>query len=127
MFGNGAIVVFMIIFPNFISPLFNKFTSLGEEFSPFDAEKLRKEGKSEDEIKGKFIFNDPAEAEKKHKELIVKEKDLRSRVQKISKKINFPMSEILKCDGSTRSHHSNAYFFGIFKKKRIVIFDTLIE
>jgi STE24 endopeptidase len=29
MFGNGAIIVFMIIFPNFISPLFNKFSALG--------------------------------------------------------------------------------------------------
>lgn len=29
MFGNGAIITFMIIFPNFISPLFNKFTALG--------------------------------------------------------------------------------------------------
>lgn len=52
MFGNGAIIVFMIIFPNFISPLFNKFTSLGQEFSPFDAEKLKKDGKSEEEITG---------------------------------------------------------------------------
>lgn len=48
-------------------------------------------------------------------------------MEKISQKINFPITEIFKCDGSTRSHHSNAYFFGIFKKKRIVIFDTLIE
>jgi STE24 endopeptidase len=56
-----------------------------------------------------------------------KEKDLRSRVEKISNKVGFPITEILKCDGSKRSNHSNAYFFGIFKKKRIVIFDTLIE
>jgi len=73
-----------------------------------------------------YLFN-KKEAEKRHKELMIKEKDLRIRVEKISKKINFPITEILKCDGSTRSHHSNAYFFGIFKKKRIVIFDTLIE
>ena len=30
-------------------------------------------------------------------------------------------------DGSKRSSHSNAYFTGIGKSKRIVLFDTLIE
>ncbi|KAL4102164.1 hypothetical protein PRIC1_005912 [Phytophthora ramorum] len=30
-------------------------------------------------------------------------------------------------DGSKRSSHSNAYFFGFFKSKRIVLFDTLLE
>src|SRR5678816_2803190 len=30
-------------------------------------------------------------------------------------------------DGSRRSAHSNAYFTGIGKSKRIVLFDTLIE
>lgn len=30
-------------------------------------------------------------------------------------------------DGSLWSDHSQAYFFGIFKKKKIVIYDTLIE
>lgn len=59
--------------------------------------------------------------------MIVKETDLRKRVEKIASSIKFPITEIFKCDGSKRSHHSNAYFFGIFKKKRIVIFDTLIE
>lgn len=29
--------------------------------------------------------------------------------------------------GSKRSAHSNAYFYGFFKNKRIVLFDTLIE
>jgi STE24 endopeptidase len=54
MFGNGAIIVFMIIFPNFISPLFNKFTSLGKEFEDFDKEALKKEGKTAEEIVGKY-------------------------------------------------------------------------
>ena len=30
-------------------------------------------------------------------------------------------------DGSTRSNHSNAYFYGFFNNKRIVLFDTLME
>ena len=29
--------------------------------------------------------------------------------------------------GSKRSSHSNAYFYGFFNNKRIVLFDTLIE
>lgn len=29
--------------------------------------------------------------------------------------------------GSKRSSHSNAYFYGFFKNKRIVLFDTLME
>ena len=29
--------------------------------------------------------------------------------------------------GSRRSSHSNAYFYGFFKNKRIVLFDTLLE
>lgn len=29
--------------------------------------------------------------------------------------------------GSKRSVHSNAYFFGFFKNKRIVLFDTLLK
>ena len=30
-------------------------------------------------------------------------------------------------DASTRSAHSNAYFFGLFKNKRIVLYDTLLK
>ena len=30
-------------------------------------------------------------------------------------------------DGSTRSAHSNAYFYGFFKNKRIVLYDTLLK
>jgi STE24 endopeptidase len=29
--------------------------------------------------------------------------------------------------GSARSAHSNAYFYGFFKAKRIVLYDTLIK
>ena len=30
-------------------------------------------------------------------------------------------------EGSKRSSHSNAYFYGFYKFKRIVLFDTLLE
>ena len=32
----------------------------------------------------------------------------------------------LRVPGSKRSSHSNAYFFGFYKNKRIVLFDTLL-
>ena len=34
---------------------------------------------------------------------------------------------VLLISGSKRSSHSNAYFYGFFKNKRIVLFDTLLE
>jgi STE24 endopeptidase len=37
------------------------------------------------------------------------------------------LTKIFIVDGSRRSAHSNAYFYGMFKNKRIVLFDTLIK
>ena len=39
----------------------------------------------------------------------------------------FPVNDLYVMDGSKRSAHSNAYFTGLFGKKRIVFFDTLLE
>ena len=41
--------------------------------------------------------------------------------------IEFPLTKLYVVDGSTRSSHSNAYFYGFFNNKRIVLFDTLME
>lgn len=40
--------------------------------------------------------------------------------------MNFPLDKILIMDGSKRSDHSNAYFFGMYSK-RIVLYDNLIK
>ncbi len=53
--------------------------------------------------------------------------ELKSAITKYSKKINFPISRIDVMDGSKRSNHSNAYFTGFGKSKRIALFDTLIN
>ena len=45
----------------------------------------------------------------------------------MAKKLNFPLAELQVIDGSKRSAHSNAYFTGLPWKKKIVIYDTLIE
>lgn len=41
--------------------------------------------------------------------------------------IDFPLTNIFVMDGSKRSAKSNAFFTGIGKNKRIVLFDTLIK
>ena len=72
------------IYPNFISPWFNKFTPLPEN-------------------------------------------DLKEELERVAKKADFPLDEIKTMDGSLRSTHGNAYFIGIFGKKKIVLYDTLVE
>lgn len=54
------------------------------------------------------------------------EGSLRTKIEALARKLSFPLSQIFVMDGSKRSSHSNAYFFGFFTK-RIVIFDTLIQ
>jgi STE24 endopeptidase len=57
----------------------------------------------------------------------LKEGELRERILALADRIGFKTSGIYAMDGSKRSAHSNAYFTGIGKTKRIVLFDTLIE
>ncbi|KAJ9151586.1 CAAX prenyl protease 1 [Coniochaeta hoffmannii] len=52
---------------------------------------------------------------------------LKQGVEDLAKKLKFPLHELYVIDGSKRSAHSNAYFFGLPWKKHIVIYDTLIE
>ncbi len=52
---------------------------------------------------------------------------LRAAIEHYSKKVNFPLTNIFVMDGSKRSAKSNAFFSGIGKKKKIVLFDTLIS
>ncbi|MCJ1309152.1 hypothetical protein MMC25_002807 [Agyrium rufum] len=53
--------------------------------------------------------------------------ELKTGVENLAKRLSFPLSELYVIDGSKRSAHSNAYFFGLPWKKHIVIYDTLIE
>ncbi|HEY7166235.1 MAG TPA: M48 family metallopeptidase [Candidatus Binatia bacterium] len=57
----------------------------------------------------------------------LKEGEFRDRILALAKQIGFKTSGIYSMDGSKRSGHSNAYFTGIGKAKRIVLFDTLID
>ena len=53
--------------------------------------------------------------------------ELRTAIETFSKKVDFPISRIDMMDGSKRSSHSNAYFSGFGKSRRIALFDTLLE
>jgi len=57
----------------------------------------------------------------------LKDGELRERILALAEQLGFKTSGIFTMDGSKRSGHSNAYFTGIGKAKRIVLFDTLIE
>jgi len=52
---------------------------------------------------------------------------LREAIEALAKSVNYPLYKLFTVDGSKRSGHSNAYMFGFFKSKRIVLFDTLIK
>lgn len=84
----GFILVFtmfmMVIYPEFIAPLFDKYTPLPEG-------------------------------------------DLRHKIEELAASIEFPLYKLFVVEGSKRSTHSNAYFYGFFNFKRIVLFDTLLE
>ncbi len=54
------------------------------------------------------------------------EGELRTRLMALSERTGFKASTIEVIDGSKRSGHSNAYFTGFGRFRRIVLFDTLI-
>ncbi len=53
--------------------------------------------------------------------------ELKTAIEHFAKKVNFPLDNIFVIDGSKRSRKANAFFSGIGKKKKIVLYDTLIE
>lgn len=53
--------------------------------------------------------------------------DLKDRLNALARRTQFPSKTILVMDGSRRSAHSNAFFAGFGKARRIVLFDTLID
>ncbi len=57
----------------------------------------------------------------------LKEGDLRTRLMAVADRGGFFADTIQVIDGSKRSTHSNAFFTGFGRFRRIVLFDTLIE
>lgn len=57
----------------------------------------------------------------------VKEKGLEEEIRVLMEKAGLKVSKVQQVDESRRSRHSNAYFTGIGRVKRIVLYDTLIS
>jgi STE24 endopeptidase len=57
----------------------------------------------------------------------VKVEGLEERIRTLMEKAGLKVSRVFQVDASRRSRHSNAYFTGIGKVKRIVLFDTLLQ
>lgn len=57
----------------------------------------------------------------------LEEGELKSAIETYSKQVDFPLKNIFVIDGSKRSTKANAFFSGIGKKKKIVLYDTLID
>jgi STE24 endopeptidase len=53
--------------------------------------------------------------------------ELKNAILDYSRGVNFPLDNVFMIDGSKRSTKANAYFSGLGKKKKIVLFDTLID
>ena len=52
--------------------------------------------------------------------------ELKTAIEEFANKVSFPIGRIDIMDGSKRSSHSNAYFSGFGKSRRIALFDTLL-
>ena len=57
----------------------------------------------------------------------LEEGELKVAIEDFANKVNFPIGRIDVMDGSKRSAHSNAYFSGFGKSRRIALFDTLLD
>lgn len=62
-----------------------------------------------------------------NKQTPLPEGELKSAIQNFSGKVGFKLDNIYVIDGSKRSTKANAYFTGLGAKKRIVLYDTLIN
>ncbi len=62
-----------------------------------------------------------------NKQTPLEEGELKQAIFEFSNKVGFKLDNIYVIDGSKRSTKANAYFSGLGAKKRIVLYDTLIQ
>ncbi|OFX26728.1 MAG: peptidase M48 [Bacteroidetes bacterium GWA2_31_9] len=62
-----------------------------------------------------------------NKQTPLEDGDLKDEIVKFAEKTGFKLNNIFVIDGSKRSTKANAYFTGLGAKKRIVLYDTLIN
>lgn len=57
----------------------------------------------------------------------IDKEEMEQKIKKVMQKVGIKVSNVFKMDASKRSRHTNAYFTGIGKVKRIILYDTLLE
>ena len=57
----------------------------------------------------------------------LEEGELRERIKGLARNTKFSLKDIMKMDASRRSTHSNAYFTGFGDRRRVVLYDTLLD
>jgi STE24 endopeptidase len=62
-----------------------------------------------------------------NKQTPLEEGELKDKLEEFATKVGFKLDKIFVIDGSKRSTKANAYFSGFGPKKRIVLYDTLIN
>lgn len=62
-----------------------------------------------------------------NKQTPLEEGKLRDAIRNFAKDVGFRLDDIYVINGSKRSSKANAYFTGLGRKKRVVLYDTLIE
>lgn len=53
--------------------------------------------------------------------------ELKVKIENLAKQVGFPLTKLYVVQGSKRSSHSNAYMYGFWNNKRIVLYDTLLS
>ncbi|WP_299457881.1 M48 family metallopeptidase [uncultured Microscilla sp.] len=57
----------------------------------------------------------------------LEEGELRTAIEQYCQKVSFPLNNLFVIDGSKRSTKANAFFSGMGAKKKVVLYDTLIQ
>ncbi|MCP9260892.1 CAAX prenyl protease 1 [Dirofilaria immitis] len=57
--------------------------------------------------------------------VLLPKSELKRKIEELAERVNFPLKKLLVVYGSKRSAHSNAYMYGLWNNKRIVLYDTL--
>ncbi|KAL3079715.1 hypothetical protein niasHS_013997 [Heterodera schachtii] len=78
------IFLMMFVYPEFIAPLFDKYSPLPDS-------------------------------------------ELKRKIEALADRVGFPLAKLYVVENSKRSSHSNAYMYGFWNNKRIVLFDTLMS
>jgi STE24 endopeptidase len=62
-----------------------------------------------------------------HRFTPIEDESLNEGIRNLMQKVSLKVSRVFKMDASRRTRHTNAYFAGIGKVKRIILYDTLLE